>query len=154
MKTIEFKNLILIVLLISCSGNKKLESDPILVQRLQRQVKSGQPILNLGQLTEFQWDSLLILTPYSQVDIIEKRLSIDLSKIKPSKIEFNDGINQLIFFHNGFAVKMIEYPRYPGDFDNEQNRIKFIRKDQATFDIIITDKKASDGRDWIELKKK
>lgn len=140
------------MVLLSCSPGEKLENDPLLVQQIQKQVKSGQPILNLSQLTEFSWDSLLILTPYSQVDSIERRLTTDLSKIKPSSIEFNDRINQLIFFNKGIPIKMIEYPRYPGDFAD--NKIEFIRRNDAVFDIVVTDQKSIDGNGWIELRKR
>jgi hypothetical protein len=153
MKALDLRYLTLIMLF-SCGGDKQLQSDEMLIKQIQKQARSGEAILNLTDLTDFQWDRLLILTPYTQVDSIEKYLSTDLSKIKPSKIEFSDHINQLIFFSKGLAVKMIEYPRYPGNFDNEQHRIEFIRREEATFDIIITDEKTSDGKDWIEFKKR
>lgn len=47
---------------------------------------------------------------------------------------------------------MIEYPRYPGDFAD--NKIEFIRRNDAVFDIVVTDQKSIDGNGWIELRKR
>lgn len=151
MKTSNFTCLLLTVLL-SCA-DKQLESDPLLVQRLQEEVISGDSIIDLSRVTEFSWDSLLILTPYTELARIERELSIDLSLIKPSPIEFNDGINQLVFFDKGLPIKMIEYPRYPGDFADGKHKVEFIKREKALFEVVITDEKTSDGKDWIQLRR-
>jgi hypothetical protein len=122
------------------------------VTKLQKRVKSGEPLLNISESTDFGWDSLLILTPYSQPENIEQRFKIDLSKTKHSNIEMRDDINQLIFFGGGKPVRMIEYPRYPGDFAD--NKVEFVKRNDAIFEVLVTNEKTSDGNKWIKLKRR
>lgn len=133
----------------SCGQADKLNSDNELVTKIQKEVTSGQASLDLGKITDFEWDSLLILTPYTRPNDIEVQFNIDLSLTKHSMIEHLDHINQLIFFSNGTPTKMVEYPRYPGDF--VVDKIKFIPKDSAVFDIVVTEQKTDSGNSWIRL---
>jgi hypothetical protein len=152
-------NLILIIAFLifsSCKqGNKfkpdRLNSDKELEAKIKKGVTSGQKTLDLGKIANFNWDSLLILTPYVNSDRIEKQFRINLWQTKHSGIDTRDDINQLIFFANDELVKMVEYPRYPGDFS--KNKIEFIQRDKAIFEIIITTQKTAEGNYWIELKK-
>jgi hypothetical protein len=144
---------ILILLLITSCGQKELlNSDKKTENNIKTAVTSGQQTLELKTITDFTWDSLLILIPYSNYDKIEKDLNINLSKIKHTNIESRDDINQLIFFKNNEPVDMVEYPRYPGDFSN--NKVEFIQRDNAIFDIIVTTQKNIGGDLFIELRKR
>ena len=136
----------------SCGQADKLNSDSELVTKMQKEVTSGQASLDLGKLTDFEWDSLLILTPYSNTNDIEGQFNIDLSLTKHSGIEHRDDISQLIFFSHGTPTKMVEYPRYPGDFVDD--KIKFILRDSAVFDILVTEKKTVSDDNWIRLTKR
>jgi len=148
-----FNNLILIATLIglfSCGQSERLNTDSELDEKIKEVVTSGQRTLDLRKLTDFEWDSLLILTPYVNSDKIEEEFKINLSRTKHSGIESRDDINQLIFFDNGEPVDMVECPRHPGDFS--KNKVEFIKRDNAVFDIIITTQKTAGGDDWIELR--
>lgn len=148
-----FNNLILLATFLafsSCGQGERLNTDTELERKIEEEVTSGQNILDLGRITNRDWDSLLILTPYTNSDKMEKQLGISLSRTKHSGIESRDDISQLIFFEKGEPVDMVEYPRYLGDFSN--NGTGFIRKDSAVFDIILTTGKTFGENDWIELK--
>jgi hypothetical protein len=148
-----FTNLTILTLLVisSCGQKELLNTDKKIENRIKSSVTSGLKTLDLKTITDFTWDSLLIITPYANYDNIEKDLNIDLSKIKHTSIESRDDVNQLIFYYNGEPFKMIEYPRQHGDIAN--NKIEFIYKDSATFDIIVTSTKET-STDWVELKRR
>jgi hypothetical protein len=149
-----YTNLTILTLLVisSCGQKELLNTDKKIENKIKTAVTSGQKTLDLKTITDFTWDSLLIITPYANYDEIEKDLNIDLSKIKHSNIESRDDINQLIFYYNGEPFKMIEYPRYPGDFAD--NKVEFIQKDGSVFDIQVTKQKTVSGDDWIKLIKR
>ncbi len=134
----------------SCGQNESLYTDKDLEDKIKRVVTSGDSILDLSAVADFDWDSLLIITPYANFDDTEENLNIDLSSTEHVNIESRDDINQLIFYLNNEPIKMVEYPRVPGDFSD--NKIEFISRDSAKFDIIKpTDKRTRE--DWLKLKR-
>jgi hypothetical protein len=148
-----FNNLIFLAILFvfsSCEQAERLNTDIELEEKIKESVTSGQTTLDLGKLAAFDWDSLLILTPYVDPDKLEEEFGINLSRTKHSMIQSRDDINQLIFFDNRKPVDMVEYPRYPGDFS--KNKVQFIERDSSIFDIIVTTRKTDEGDYWIELK--
>jgi hypothetical protein len=148
-----FTNIILTLTLLavsSCGQKEKLYADEELKDKIEKTVTSGQKILDLGVVADFDWDSLLIITPYANFDDTEENLHIDLSRTEHVNMDSRDDISQLIFYHNGEPTKMVEYPRYPGDF--AFNKIEFTERDSAKFDIIVTIAEKT-GADWITLEK-
>ena len=140
--------------ILSNSGCKNITSNPDkkLETAIHEIIKSDTKVLYLNKVTDFQWDSLLILHPYSTLHQVESKLNIDLSQIKQTTIESRDDISVLIFYNKGEITKIIEYPRYPGDFAN--NKIEFIPRKQAIFDVVTTMQKNVGGDIYIELNKK
>ena len=131
---------------ISSNPDKKLE---IAIHEI---IKSDTKVLDLNKVTDFEWDTLLILHPYSTLHQVEKKLNIDLSQIKQTAIESRDDISVLIFYHNRKITKIVEYPRYPGDF--AENKIEFIPRKQAIFNVITTTQRNLGGDIYIKLIKK
>ncbi len=110
---------------------------------------SGSPTLNLSKLTDFDWDSLLILPPYTSEERIEHKLNVNLSSVKNVGISSRDDIDLLVFFKEKRAIRMVEYLRYPGDF--KQKEVKFISKKDAIFNVEVTGMTTAEGNKWIEL---
>lgn len=145
-------NLIMLIgLLLSCGQADNLGSDKVLEDLIKEKVLSGQPILDLDSIARFDWDSIIILTPYANPEDVSQRFKIDLSKIGRTNIQHRDDINVLIFVNDGQPVTVIEYPRYPGDFST--NDIEFIKRSEAQFRIMVTDRRSTTGYRWIELQK-
>lgn len=72
--------------------------------------------LTMASLTDFDWDTLYVISPYSNVEIfIEANGLIAKEKIN-SSIEVNDGINLLLFVKNGEIISYVEHNRASGDF--------------------------------------
>ena len=138
-------------LLLSCDQGDNVGSDIVLEDLIKENVLSGQSILDLDSITKFEWDSVIILTPYTNPKDISGHFNIDLAKIEATNIEHRDDINVLIFVDDGNPVTMVEYPRFPGDFSN--NDIRFIKRSDAQFRIIVTGRRSTTGDQWIELTK-
>ena len=79
--------------------------------------------LNLSNYNEFEWDSLIILGPYSNIEKIKMEKSIDLSNVSNS-IEMLDNINLIVFLKEGKAVRYSEISRNITDFNDYQEIIK------------------------------
>lgn len=135
----------------SCGQKDQIYSDKDLEEKIKNSVTSGDKILDFAIVADFEWDSLLIITPYANFGDTEENLDIDLQQTKHVNIESRDDINQLIFYKGKYPIRMVEYPRYPGDFAN--NKIQFISRDSAKFDIVVTIAKET-GADWITLERR
>lgn len=118
--------LFLSTILFSCSLNDKSMESKISVE-LQNTNE-----LNLSNYNDFDWDSVIILNPYSNIEKIEKEKDINLSDVSTS-IERLDNINLVVFLKNGKAVKYSEVHRSIADFDNYQD---IIEKQNANFKLI------------------
>jgi len=106
-----------LILISACnSPTSKMESDSNLETKLRETVLSDKDSFIMKELTEFDWDSLLI------------------------------------FFKNREIICYVENPRYPGDYSGDT--IRMIGKENAIYEIVITDEKSTDGNDWIRLKLK
>ena len=134
---------------VACKQETRLKADNELKKSIEKKIISQQSSVDLTKLTDFEWDSLLILTPYLNYKQIEDQFAINLSQIKHSNIESRDDISQVIFFKDRKPVRMVEYPRYPGDFS--ANKVEFIERDSAVFDIVLTREKTLGGKNRINL---
>lgn len=134
---------IIFLTLFSCQYTNQLNSDNSLTQKIESEFKSASEIIDLSNLSEFDWDNLLIIGPYSVIENIEKELNLNLKNIRENKIEFDDSINLLVFLKKGKSIKISEVSRGIGDFSNLRNLIKkknakFIRTEKGT--NVLTEK--------------
>ena len=95
---------------ISCSNvsDKKLEN------RINLEIKKTNS-LDLSNYKDFQWDSVILLSPYTYIQRVEKENDLDLSGVSKD-IEFSDSINLLVFLKDRKMVKYVEINRVLGDF--------------------------------------
>ena len=84
--------------------------------RIDEDIKLHKKV-DFTNLNTFEWDNLLILTPYSNIDNVEKRYKINLSNVSKT-IESDDNINTIVFLSKNKAVKYVELRRKYGDFKN------------------------------------
>ena len=126
-----------------------MPSDKALDSWMKTKILSGADRLIMKEITDFKWDSLLILRPYSMPDRTEDDLDINLSMIKYTGIDFGDNTNVLVYLYQGEVVNMVDFDRYPGDFS--KNDPELISKSKAVFEITITGQKNINGDKWIEI---
>ena len=129
-----------------------LTSDERLEFKIKESVISDKKELNFKDLTDFEWDSLLVLTPYTESKRIGEKFQIDLAKVEHVGMESRDDIVLLVFLLDKKVIRTVEYPRCPGEFI--QQEIDFIPKDKAIFKKVVTDRLNSRGDKSIELIRK
>lgn len=116
--------LILSFVIISCNKN-----DYILKSKISAEIIQTKE-LNLSNYNEFDWDSLIVISPYSNIQKIGNENKLDLANVSKS-IESLDDINLIIFLKNKEAVKTCELKRMYGDFNGVYGQI--IPKNKANF---------------------
>ena len=143
-----------ISLFFSCEEDNpsyKISNDTEHFDLLKKEIISGKEIIRFENITQFEWESLIILTPYSVVEKVEKENKIDLNSIEHFGIDTRDDINLIIFLKNNEPTRAIEYPRYLGDFSN--NKIEIIEKSKANFKVELAKETKVNGKQWIRLVK-
>jgi hypothetical protein len=114
------KKVILLILLTmnlySCRYLSQLNSDKELTKNIETKIKENPKKIDLTQIENFDYDQLLILEPYSNIEKIQNELKIDLSNISENPIHSLDGINLIVLLKKNKSVKISELKRANGDF--------------------------------------
>jgi len=142
-----------IILLSSCDQKEsnKISNDKAHLELLKKEIVSGKEIIRFESIMKFDWGSLIILTPYSSSEQVGNENNIDLTSIEHFTIINRDDINLIVFLKNKKPIRVIEYPRYPGDFS--KNNIEIIEKSKANFKIELPKGITANGKQWIILMK-
>ncbi len=116
------KKVILLILLTmnlySCRYLSQLNSDKELTKNIEKKIKENPKKIDLTEIENFDYDQLLILEPYSNIEKIEYELKIDLSNISENPIHSLDGINLIVLLKKNKSIKISELNRANGDFKN------------------------------------
>jgi hypothetical protein len=116
------KKVILLILLTmnlySCRYLSQLNSDKELTKNIETKIKENPKKIDLTEIENFDYDQLLILEPYSNIEKIEYELKIDLSNISENPIHSLDGINLIVLLKKNKSIKISELNRANGDFKN------------------------------------
>ena len=138
------------ILIFSCSNATRINSDSELTNKIESVIKTGDSILKIHDLTDFGWDSLIVLHPYFPLNKIENISGITLDQIQHTNISQRDDICVIVFFKNNKAIHMVEYPRSSGDFAN--NELKFIVRGKTNYQILESNEVSISGDKWIVVK--
>jgi hypothetical protein len=93
-----------------------LNSDKDLTKIIEAKIKDNPEKISLSNIEDLDYDKLLILEPYSNIEKTEKSLNVDLSNISENNIHSLDDINLLVFLKNNKSIKISELSRLNGDF--------------------------------------
>ena len=121
--------ILLITLLIMTSC--QLKSDKSLTKIIETKIKDNPMKIDLTSIDKLDYDKLLILEPYSNIEKTQTELNVDLSNINGNQIHLSDRINLLVFLKNNKSIKISELNRKNGDFENYK---VFINRDNALFE--------------------
>ncbi|MFV8345585.1 hypothetical protein [Flavobacterium sp. ZB4P13] len=110
--------LLLIFNFASCNYLFQLKSDNNLTKLLEKEINSNPEKIKFVKITDFEWDTLLILEPYSWIEKHEKSLNVDMSNIRENGIRLSDSFNLLVFIKDGKSVKISQLSRANGDFND------------------------------------
>jgi hypothetical protein len=123
--------LLLILSLASCKDVSQLNSDDDLTKIIETKIKNNPKKISLSNIGNLDYDALLILEPYSNIEETEKQLNVDLSNILENNIHSLDRINLLVFLKNNKSKHISELPRINGDFEDYKI---IIKKENANFE--------------------
>jgi len=120
---------ILFFSIISCGYLFQLENDEILTEKIETELNSKNNKVDFAKVTDFEWDSLIILGPYSQVENIEEELNLNLTNIRQNGIEYSDYYDLVVFLKDKKSVKIIELKRAmsPGRIVIDKDKSTFIK---------------------------
>lgn len=109
----------------------QIKEDTSLIKKIELQV-GNSTYLDLNTITDFQWDKVHIVTPYSQLKTVFEKNNIKPVNINGS-IETNDGINLILFTLNNNIVAYVNLPRKIADFPSLESKI--FDKSKAKFNL-------------------
>lgn len=144
---------ILIILFnFSCKKNSKaiyLSNNIECSDLLMKEIVSGKEIIRFESFAKFDWDSLMILTPYTCIDKIEEKHNINLKPVAHFGIKNRDDINLIVFLKNKKSIHAIEFPIHLGDFS--KNKIELIKKSKANYKMILSKEQTTNGKPLTRL---
>ncbi|MBO3117926.1 hypothetical protein J4050_14310 [Winogradskyella sp. DF17] len=124
----------LILFFLSCESIFQLKPDQTIEERIMDEINREDMVFDLSTLSSFEWDSVIILGPYTIVEDTEKLFDLNLSNISRNGIEYSDSYNLLVFLRGKKSVKITEVNLSLGPvrkiFEKEKLR---IRKEQNNY---------------------
>ena len=129
-------SLLTLMILTSC----QLNSDKELTKILETQIKENSQKIDLSKIEALDYDELIILEPYSNIEKIQTELILDLSNISKNQIYHSDFINLVVFLKKNKSIKISELDRNIGDFTDYKVLIKrenvyFYKNDQQKIEL-------------------
>lgn len=124
-------SILLTMNLYSCQYLSQLNSDKELTKTIETKIKENPKKIDLTEIENFDYDQLLILEPYSNIEKIQNELKIDLSNVSENPIHSLDGINLIVLLKKNKSVKISELKRANGDFEDYKVA---INKENAIFE--------------------
>jgi hypothetical protein len=105
---------------------------------LWQQVGRGPgAVVDLAQLGPTDWDRVYIFRPYTSAETIQQALGFRWPDAERTSIEFNEGVNLMVFVKDGESVGCFEHPRNRGDLTGIANMAGYSRED-ARF-LVVSD---------------
>jgi hypothetical protein len=74
-------------------------------------------VVNVAQLTDFDWDRMFVFAPYTDVATVQKTIGYEWGGARISQIDSQDRFHLLVFTKQGKVVKYFQYPRGAGGFE-------------------------------------
>ena len=109
----------------------QLKSDKSLTKISETKIKDNPTKIDLTLIDKLDYDKLLILEPYTNIEKTQSELNVDLSNINGNQIHLSDGINLIVFLKNNKSIKISELNRKNGDFEDYKI---FINRENALFE--------------------
>ena len=118
---------VLFLSIISCEYLFQLKNDEKLAEKIEKELNSENGAIDFAKMTDFDWDSLIILGPYTTIENIEKEFDLNLANIRQNGIHYSDYYDLVVFIKDKKSVKIIELKRAK----NSQRKI--IKKEESKF---------------------
>ncbi|GAA0751458.1 hypothetical protein [Psychroflexus lacisalsi] len=118
---------VLFLSIISCGYLFQLENDEKLAKKIETELNSENGAVDFAKMTDFDWDSLIILGPYTTIENVEDEFNLNLANIRQNGIHYSDYYDLIVFLKDKKSVKIIELNRAL----SSQRRI--IKKEESKF---------------------
>ena len=118
---------VLFLSIISCGYLFQLKNDEKLAEKIEKELNSENGAIDFAKMTDFDWDSLIILGPYTTIENIEKEFNLNLANIRQNGIHYSDYYDLVVFIKDKKSVKIVELKRAI----NSQRKI--IKKEESKF---------------------
>lgn len=129
-------------------GCRQYES-PVSSAIAEKVSKGEGTIINLAEMTSFEWDKLYIFDPYESRDNIQNSIGQQFLKTDELPMGVSEGDTLLVFTKNNQVVHYFNHPRGKGDFSGLKNHNWFTPQN-AKFQVF------QEGRGlygkWLKLK--
>lgn len=141
-----FLNLIFMFALAASCG-RKIEEDIATKARIgeiaeEVLLDSTSVPFSLDSLTNYHWEEVFIITPYTQLSRVNHITNADLISIEGTGIEHNDGKNVIAFIHNGKLKGYVDLPRGSGDFSYLKDSVLLYPFGDTEFRMVNKDGRA------------
>ena len=91
--------------------NETLKNDEKLAKKIEKELNSENGAIDFAKMTDFDWDSLIILGPYTTIENIEKEFDLKLANIRQNGIHYSDYYDLVVFIKGKKSVKIVELKR-------------------------------------------
>lgn len=90
--------------------------------------------INVPLITQFEWDTLFIFSPYTSINQIQTQLGYKWEEAERTGIDWTETFYLLVFTKDGKVVRHYKFPRTLGDFQNTEGANAFT-KEMAIFEV-------------------
>ncbi len=129
---------IIVGLLITGCGQQKASQ---FANRLEEQIEAEAEIIDLVDLTDFDWELMYIIAPYTRKPTLDRILGFSWDGFRRSNIEMRDNITLLLFTKKDKVVFSVDFYRSKCDFSNMTDDRGYT-PDEATIIIDYMDEGA------------
>jgi len=118
---------VLFLSIISCEYLFQLKNDEKLAEEIEKELSSENGAIDFAKMTDFDWDSLIILGPYTTIENIEKEFDLNLANIRQNGIHYSDYYDLVVFIKDKKSVKIVELKRAIN------SQLKIVKKEESKF---------------------
>jgi hypothetical protein len=102
----------------------------------KRVAQSGAgEVVDLAQITDFDWDIVFFFTPYTPQSEVEQSLGLEWPDLGGSRIEIDEGDTLVVFMKDRTMVRWFDHPCDQGDFSALRLKGRNLARHQARFHI-------------------
>jgi hypothetical protein len=115
----------------SCLDKKKKNDINFLKQFIKKieliEKSPDDSIINIADMTSFEWEKLYVFKPYTQIKEIHSKLGFIWNDAELTLIHQSDEFNLLVFVKSNKIIHFVNIPRNHGDFYKLRTNGPFTR---------------------------
>lgn len=113
-------------------------------------LEDSTTLFSLNTITNFAWDSVLIITPYTPIEFLERESNLNLEPLHGSRVTITEGLNVLVFITSGKLVSFAELGALYGTFDYYDST-RYYLPSTANFQMVRTGKEFTNGDEVLAV---